>query len=256
MKKKFFFLASCFCLLQVARAQDSTTIGNENTPHQLNFLKTNLTSIPLKNYSLQYERILSKKVSVAVTYRTMPSTFIPFKSLVLDAVGDDQDTRDIVEQTKLSNYAITPEMRFYLGKGYGKGFYVAPYYRYVNFSTNQVPVHYAGTLITTEKTVNLSGNLTANTGGILFGAQWLLGKHLCLDWWIIGAHYGSGNGNFNGTPSSPLSQVEQDEIRQKLEDIDIPMVEKTVTVTANNVSVKMDGPFGGLRGGISFGFRF
>jgi hypothetical protein len=220
----------------------------------MNFFKTNLTSIPLKNYSLQYERVLSKGVSIAVTFRTMPSTSIPFKSLILEAVGDDPDTKDIIEKGKISNFAFTPEVRFYLGKGYGKGFYVAPYYRYVKFSTNQIPVNYDAN--GTQQTINLSGNLTANTGGLLLGAQWLLGKRFCIDWWIIGAHYGSGNGTFTGISSAQLSAADQAEIKQELEDIDIPLTDKTVTVTPNTVSVKLDGPFGGLRGGISFGIRF
>jgi hypothetical protein len=175
---------------------------------------------------------------------------------VLNAVGDDQDTKNIIDQTKISNNAITPEVRYYLGKGYGKGFYVAPFYRYVAFSTNQVPVSYSIAVIGAKKAVNLSGDLSANTGGLLLGAQWLLGKHLSLDWWIVGAHYGSGKGNFIGVPDSPLSPTEQDEIRRNLEDIDIPLTHKTVTVTANNVAVKLDGPFGGLRAGLNLGFRF
>lgn len=192
---------------------------------------------------------------MAVSYRTMPSTSIPFKSLVLEAVGDDQDTRDIIERTKLSNYAVTPEVRFYLGEGYGKGFYIAPFYRHVKFTTNEVPVSYTSGVSGTQ-TVTLSGDLTANTGGLLFGAQWLLGKHFCLDWWILGAHYGSGTGNFSGVPGTALNASQQQEIRQDLEDIDIPLTDKTVNVTANSVAVKLDGPFGGVRGGISIGFRF
>jgi hypothetical protein len=256
MGPKLILLAVSCYLMQTISAQENKFLQDTAVqPHKLNFIKTNLTSIALKNYSLQYERVLSKAVSVAVTYRTMPETFIPFKSAVLNAVGDDQDTKDIISQTKLSNYAITPEVRFYLGKGYGKGFYMATYYRYVKFTTNQVPVNYE-VMAGMKKTVTLSGDLTANTGGLLLGAQWLLGKHLCLDWWIIGAHYGSGNGNFVGIPDTPLTPAEQQEVKQQLEDIDIPLTDKTVTVTANRVAVTLDGPFGGLRGGISLGFRF
>jgi hypothetical protein len=161
----------------------------------------------------------------------------------------------MISRTEISNHALTPEVRFYLGKGYGKGFYIAPFYRYVSFTTNQVPVSYDNSL-TTKQTLNLSGNMTANTGGFLLGAQWLLGKYFTLDWWIIGAHYGSGNGNFSAIPKSPLTPMEQQQIKEKLEDVDIPFIEKAVTVTANNVAVKLNGPFGGLRGGINFGIRF
>ena len=256
MKPKLILAAVCCYLVQTVSAQTKQASPESAAqPSKPNFIKTNLTSLALKNYSLQYERVLSKTVSVALTYRTMPTTFVPFKSVVLNAVGDNQDTKDIIDQTKLSNYALTPEVRFYLGKGYGKGFYLAPYYRYVKFTTNQVPVNYE-VIAGMKKSVTLSGDLTANTGGLLLGAQWLLGKNLCLDWWIIGAHYGSGNGNFTGIPGTPLTPAEQQEVRRQLEDIDIPLTHKKVTVTANNVSVNLDGPFGGLRGGISLGFRF
>lgn len=256
MQSKLTLLAAFFCLAFAASAQTEDSSNNADQSFKRNFVKTNITSIFLKNYSLQYERVLSKRVSVALTYRTMPTTSIPFKSTVLDAIGDgDDDTKDIINQTKLSNFAITPEVRFYLGKGYGKGFYVAPYYRYVSFSTNQVPVHYDGAN-GSRQAVNLSGDLKANTGGILFGAQWLLGRHFCLDWWILGAHYGSGKGNFTGTPGAPLTIDEQHQIESDLNDIDIPLTDKTVSVSANNVSVLLDGSFGGLRGGLSFGFRF
>src|SRR5690349_4423509 len=101
MQPRPILLAACFYFMQVASAQTTSPRSDSGAPlHQRNFFKTNLTSIPLKNYSLQYERVLSKAVSIAVTYRTMPTTFIPFKSAVLDAVGDDQDTKDIINQTE------------------------------------------------------------------------------------------------------------------------------------------------------------
>ena len=256
MQPRQILFAICFYFLHAASAQTGKPLSDDvANAGRVNFLKTNLTSIPFSNYSLQYERVMSKKISLAVTYRNMPTSYVPFKSAVQNAVGDDQNTKDIVSQTRINNYAITPELRYYLGKGYGKGFYIAPYYRFVKFTTNQVPINYE-VIPGIRKVVTLSGDLTANTGGLLLGAQWLLGKQFCIDWWIIGAHYGSGTGDFVGKPNTPLSPAEQDEVRQQLEDIDIPLTRKTVNVTANNVSVNLDGPFGGLRGGISVGFRF
>ena len=90
----------------------------------------------------------------------------------------------------------------------------------------------------------------------MFGAQWFLGKSISLDWWIVGPHYGSGNGNFSGTPSVPFTPDEQEEVRRILEEVDIPLVEKTISVNANSVGAKIDGPFGGVRAGILLGFRF
>ena len=236
-------------------AQDKDIENAVNHPEKENFLKVNITSLPLKNYQLQYEHVLTRKLSVALGARLMLSTGIPLKSLVLDAVGEDQDTRDIIEKSRISNVAITPELRIYLGKGYGKGFYIAPFYRYTNFSTNSITLTYSSTL-GPERTVSMSGTMNSHSGGVMFGAQWFLGKSITLDWWIVGAHYGTGNGSFTGTPDVPFTPDEQETVRQILEDIEIPLVEKTVSVSANNLSATIDGPFGGVRGGILLGFRF
>lgn len=264
MQSKIFSIALfIICFIKNSEAQVNLLPANEktdqntiiNSEETLNLIKINVTSLPLKNLSVQYEKVLSKTVSVAVSFRYMPMSAIPFKGLLKNAVGDNQDAQDIINKSRISNFAATPEVRFYLGKGYGEGFYIAPYYRYVRFSTNTVTVNYTAST-GPKRSVELSGDLTANTGGLMVGAQWFLGSHFSLDWWIAGAHYGSGSGNFNGVPGIPLTIGEQNEIRQNLEDIDIPLTEKTVSVTANNVAVKFDGPFGGFRAGILIGIRF
>lgn len=228
---------------------------NNKTAHP-NFIKLNLTGIALKNYSVQYERTLNKKISLAMSFRTMPSTGIPLKSTILKHVNDnDPDTKKTIETFKLSNFAITPEVRFYLNKkGYGRGFYIAPFYRYASFKTNTLNFDYQGN--GTSGTLSLEGKLTSNTGGLMFGAQWFLGKHLSLDWWIFGPHYGSATGNFVGISSKPLTQAEQDDLKQQLNDLDIPLTKKTISVNANGASLKLDGPWAGIRAAILLGVRF
>ncbi len=234
----------------------STTKKTNSKTQQKNFVKINLTAIALKNYSIQYERVVNRKISFAISFRTMPATTIPFKTNILKIVGDDIDTRKAIETFELSNFAITPEVRFYLSKkGYGRGFYIAPFYRYASFNTNQLIFTYKNSF-NVENDIKLSGKLTANTGGFMFGAQWPLGKYVCLDWWIFGPHYGSGTGNFTGTSNQALTQVEQNDLRQQLEDLDIPLTNKTVYVNANGASLKLDGPWGGLRAGLSLGIKF
>ena len=226
-------------------------------PSKLNFVKLNLTGIALKNYGLQYERILNRKFSVALGYRFMPSTNIPFKSSVIKAIGEnDPETINFLETFKISNYAITPEVRIYLSrKGYGRGFYLAPFYRYSNFSTNNVSIQFNSDN-GQKQTVDLAGNLSGSSAGLMLGAQWELGKHLCLDWWILGPHYGSAKGSFTGTTNRELSLKEQYEIKKQIEDIELPIVEKTVTTTSNSANLTISGPWAGVRAGICFGFRF
>lgn len=248
-------LFACFAALSISASAQEAVKENETAAPQ-NFVKLNVLSLPLKNFHVQYERVLSKRVSVALAGRYMPTSGIPFKSVILDAVGnDDQDTRDLIDQSQIGNIAITPEVRFYLGKGYGKGFYIAPYYRYAKFSTNTVTVSFSEPN-GPRRSVNLSGELSGHSGGLMFGAQWFLSKAISLDWWIIGAHYGNGKGSFTGIPSPSLTPGEQAEIRQTLEDIDVPLIDKTIAVSANSINVKTDGAFGGLRGGLLLGIRF
>lgn len=222
-----------------------------------NFIKLNLTGILLKNYSLQYERVLNRKISVALQYRIMPETGIPFKSTILKLVGDeDPDTKKIIEDFKMSNYAITPEVRLYLSrKGFGRGFYIAPFYRYASFTSNDFNVFYTDDN-NVEQSIKMSGKLTTNTGGLSMGVQSALGKHVVLDMSFFGPHYGSGKGKFSGTTSATLSPDEQSDLRQQLEDIDIPLTDKTVNVNANGASLQLDGPWGGWRFAISLGVRF
>lgn len=228
----------------------------EKTSEPQNFLKLNLTALVLKNYSFQYERMLSHKVSFALAYRSMPKSSLPLKNSILDASNNNPDTREAIDALRLSSSVLTPEFRFYMSKkGKGRGFYIAPFYRYASFKADGMKFDYTNSS-NTKSSILLSGKLTAHTGGFLLGAQWPLGKHLCLDLWFLGPHYGAGNGEFDGVTTTPLTPAEQDNLRQSLNDFDIPLTKKTVTVTANGATMKLDGPWGGIRSGISFGFRF
>lgn len=240
-----------------SRSGNELPANDEKPMPPFNLIKLNLTGVLLKNYSLQYERVLNKKISVALQYRLMPETGIPFKSIVLKTVGDDDpDTKKIIEDFRLSNFAITSEVRFYLGrKGYGRGFYIAPFYRYASYTSNDLNVFYTGAN-NVEQSIKMSGKLTSNTGGILIGVQNELSKHLVFDISFFGPHYGGGKGNFEGATSQPLTSDEQDNLRDQLEDIDIPLTDKTVNVNANGASLKLDGPWGGYRFAISLGIRF
>ena len=259
MHLKHFCIALPFiCATARLQAQDSSVAiqkpgeKKEEAGHKMNFIKVNLTGIALKNYAIQYERVLSKPVSLSLSYRIMPTSKLPFAGTISNSIGDDDpETKKTIENLRMSNFAITPELRFYLGKGYGKGFYIALFYRYASFTIDHLPVDYDN-----NTSLDLSGKLTSNTGGIMFGAQWNLGKHFCLDWWMFGPHYGSGTGNFTGVSSQPLTPAQQDELRSNLEDIDIPLTTKTINVNANGASLKLSGPWGGIRSGVLLGIKF
>jgi Protein of unknown function (DUF3575) len=238
-------------------APTKKTAEKGNDKQKMNIVKVNLMALGLKNYSFQYERILTKKISVAVGVRTMPTGSLPFQDIFVDQVADgDPDLESNIRSLKVGNFAITPEVRFYLSKkGYGRGFYIAPYYRYAKFKSEEFPVDYESGPSTTN-TIKLKGDIATNSGGLMFGAQWHLGKVVTLDWWIIGAHYGTSKGTLSGIPSTPLTAQEQQDIRDEIAAIDLPLTKITADVNANSVKAIIDGPWGGVRAGLTIGIKF
>lgn len=249
MKKLMFFSLLLF-LVQGISAQEGYQI------QQKNLIKVNLLPIAFRNYSIQYERVLGKSVSFAVAYRFMPEGTIPLKNKIIDyAEPDDQQVIDILNEAQLSNFAITPEVRFYLGKkGYGRGFYVSLFYRYSNFDANNIVADFEEEDISVN--VDMKGNIKSHTVGFVLGSQWALSKHLCLDLWFLGPHYGFGTGDFTGVPSSPMSAEDQNIVRDKLNELEIDPYTKTVEVNQNKAAINIKGPFGGFRAGLSLGIKF
>jgi hypothetical protein len=236
---------------------DTVKVSADAVKISKNLIKFNLTSALIKNYSLQYERILSRVVSVAVSFRIMPESGIPYTDNIFRWFDiTDPDTKNVIENTIIGNYAITPEIRFYTGKKkYGNGFYFSLFYRYGHYTVSNALIPY-DTDSGDEVTLNTSGDVSSHTGGFMLGAQWALGKHICLDWWILGPQFGVSSGNMISFSSDPLSEVDQQDIADELNGIDIPMFKQTVNVTADKVSMIFDGPWAGIRAGLSLGIKF
>jgi hypothetical protein len=244
--------------LSIKEEKSKTDTDEENNEQRKqNFLKINLTSLALKNYSVQFERTLSRKFSAAIALRVMPKTAVPFRSQITKTIGTvSSNTTDLINNLNISNYALTPELRIYLSKkGFGQGFYIAPFYRLSTYKTNSLKVNFIEDN-GTQNSLKLSGNLTSNTAGILFGAQWNIGKQMCIDWSIAGPHYGIGRGNFSSPSSKPLSQSEQDQLHRQIDNVQVPFSQKTIYVDANSVNLALSGSWAGIRAALSFGIKF
>jgi len=257
MKKTLCSLVLLFSLIFNSLAQEEFY---DNKSYDKNLLKVNLTGLFHKNYGVQYERMLSRKTSISLSYRTQFPGQLPALEFFETLVGDPE-TFDQIKTIRYANTAITPEIRFYFGKKSGpRGFYIAPYARYSMFDLSLPNFEFAfetsdnDQVFEESRTVELSGDIKAITGGLMLGAQWRLGKAVYLDWWIIGGSFGKSNGQVSALTS--LSLEEQDGLRDELTSFDVPLLDYTVSVDGNGAKLNFNGPFASLRGGISLGFRF
>ena len=250
MKKQISTLLCIIFISSILNAQ------SEDPDVKKSMLKINLTGLALNNYGFQFERVLNKRISLAAAYRTMPIGNIPFKTQLINQSLNPTATSDALNALKFGNSATTFEIRFYAGKkGFGRGFYAAPFYRNGKFKAEGIQFDYTNTANTTNR-INLSGDLNGNTFGLLLGSQWSLGKYICLDWWIVGPHYGSSKGTLTGKTSVPLTQQEQTSLSQELANFDIPLTKESYAVNANGATINLNGPWGGLRAGILLGIKF
>ena len=235
----------CFmCIHVTAQKKD------ENKPQQ-NVVKINLSALAFKNISLQYERAVGKRTSVAMNVRTIPMGSLAFQS-VIDNIVDQAFIE--YDQIKVGGFGIVPEFRYYLGKkDVLQGFYIGTFVSYNNY-TMSLPISYSNN----TRTGIFDGKLNAVTGGLQLGAQFRLSNSLTLDWWIIGPNYGAGNGTLN--LSTALSPSEQSELKNQLENLknEVPLnIIKSYSVSSTGATINAKGPWGGLRGlGFNLGLRF
>lgn len=272
MKKIYTIALSLITLSLTAQETVTTTASNtelnsvqlDSTTAKIdkNFIKLNLTSLILGNYSFQYERVLTKRISVAISQRHMPVGSVPFKSSFLDDSKIDvkNSGSNIVNNVKIGNTSFTPEVRFYLGKtGYGRGFYIAPYYRYTKFKIENALVNFEVSDGVTERNeeVSFDGDIKSHSFGFYIGSQFPIGKKgLYLDWWIVGGHFGTSDGELNSSFKQALNNEELAYVQNNLPDLDIPVVDLEFDVTNDKAKLKIDGPWAGLRAGLLIGYRF
>lgn len=223
----------------------------DGTARKNNIIKLNLPALAFKTISVQYERAIARKITVAGTFRYMPEGSIPFKSTIIK-LADDPETERQLNNLEIGNMAFIPEVRFYVGKkGAFNGFYLAPFASIARYSSNLL---FEFDDNGTTETIPLSGDVNAFTGGLMLGAQWKLSKAVYLDWWILGPNYGKSKGDLTGKKS--LTASEQQALRDELAGLDIPLTEFTYDVNANGATVKFDGPWAGIRSGICIGINF
>lgn len=249
MKKTYIFTLALLCFFTASIAEtkvDSSKVLNGRK----NLIKINLPTLALRTYALEYERAIGKKTALSLGYRFMPNGGIPMKDKIMDLIDDPETSRQI-NSFQTSNHAITPQVKFYFGKDIFKGFYLAPFARFATYKADGLFIYDDENDMPTD--IPLSGELKTVTGGLELGVQFRLGKRVHLNF-NFGPQFGTSNGKFDG--KKVLSVDEQRELREQLEDIDIPYAKHEVVVDGSGVKLKIDGPWAGIKAGIMLGFRF
>lgn len=240
----FLFLSTSPTFLLAQGAEDELASAK-------NIIKLNLPALALKNISLQYERAIAKKVTIAGSFRFMPKGGPPSNIGLAISLDRDRKTKNL----KVSNVAFMPEVRYYFGKkGALRGFYLGLFANIAKYNGDFVLEYEDASVIGKIETIQMSGSVTGITGGLMIGAQFKLSKQLYLDWWILGPNYGSSNGKVSG--QKIINASEQQSLRDKLAEIDVPITNFTYEVNGIGAAMNFKGPLSGLRPGICIGFRF
>ena len=225
-----------------------------------NIVKVNLSAIAVEAYTIQYEHVVNKAQSIALTVGLSPNVPLPFKQTLLNDFKGNSDARRAIETTVFSKYTATLEYRFYFSGNAPKGFYFAPFARYMNmkigqdytFTPSDGLLHHA----------HMNGKFDGIGAGFLLGDQFLIGKNWAIDWWIIGPFYGSNiTADFIGTDPmmGDMSQQDLDNLKNNIESVKLPLYKTSATVTpsTNTVEAKLVGPYFGLRAmGVCLAYRF
>jgi len=261
MNRTFVFIAlGVFFLCSLP---GSETVAQERK----NQLKVNLLPLIGQTFAVEYERALTKRLTVGAMFSTRgEKTILSDLDRFIDPKKhiDDPDVLEMLEKSTVKATSFAVEGRFYTGKkGRFRGFYLAPYIKYADYGAGMpLSVSVDNPLTGKKEDVEIlaNGKLKATTAGLGFGVQFKLGKRLSLDWRIAGPGYGFGKATLSGTHDRDLTPEEQQAFRNeldKLEKEDIPFL-KIVSkeVGARDLTFKTDSPWAGIRTGLSVGFTF
>jgi hypothetical protein len=227
---------------------------------QKNAVKVNLSSLTLRNYQITYERKLISKLSVNVSFRTMPKGSLPLESTLRSFFPEIFDNPDLdIGAFQIGNTAFTIEPRIYLSKKSLKGFYIAPYGRWASFDLT-VPIKYTPPSSTTRN-ADFIGKITSFSGGVAFGTQFNIAKRIVLDVCWMGFHYGGSSGDLV-LNTTLATQQERDALKntinsnkEKAKPFKFELVNDQVTATG--AVLRSSGPWAGIRPlSISLGFKF
>jgi hypothetical protein len=257
----FLSYTTCFAQQNTLNGLPFDQIKQSSTDEELvhkNILKINLYSLLVKNYSLSFERLISRKISLQLSYRYGPYAYwvnnLVGRKIVKHGIGDPK-----YYGFQVSNNAVTTDLRFYLGRKEGmRGLFLGLYGRYATFDADNLDFNYV-TEAERIYSVPLVINSKGIAGGIIVGRQWIIKKRITLEC-ISGVQYGKLNGSLiSNKDLSSLSEIEKNDLKDNIAEMFIILNKNYLpTLTVNNTGVngKISGPFIGIRSALSIGFAF
>jgi hypothetical protein len=234
-------------------------------------IKVNLSSLALGAYSVQYEKVMSKRTSFALGVSYRPVKRVPFAKTV-ERIIDSIDNRVTYislanvkkNESTIGNFGLTPEFRFYLVKKKSApvGAYISVFGKYNNYF-GKAPVFvdmvYKGTFARIELPIDT--RVQTYSAGLMLGAQFRLGQRFTFDWYIVGGHYGKMT--VHGESVQDLEGYDDQfmaDLRYKIVET-FKINEQYLAVEVDKKGVRIDNvrnlPFAGLRGfGFNLGYNF
>lgn len=149
-------------------------------------------------------------------------------------------------KNRYSSFGAVVENRFYLGKNAPRGFYLAPYARYNNFSlartTEEAETQYATTFKGAINGIGIGGAM---------GVQFRLGEHFTMDATFVGIDFKWLRGTLTYTTNDPNNDVAKfrDEVQAAVEDI--PLIGKNLSAAIDGDKIRVKTP-----GAVLPGYRF
>ncbi len=233
-------------------------------------VKFNLTNLIINHYYLNYEFAILKFLSVDVGYGMIPKSRIPYIKDFVEEPAVTEDTYEMVRalyDTKLAGKIFNASIKLYLGKDWSQGFYFEPYYRLEKYDVSDFhlevddDIDLAGFQHSEDGIkIDMSGDMTSNSFGLLLGTQWFIGKkkHFLIDVWWLSLHYGSVTATVEGRSNASLTDEQLTDVQNNFDNMDLEndYVEFETEIHKDNAKIKVKGPWAGIRCGLSIGYRF
>lgn len=262
--KKLILIFGLFFLHHGVYAQTNNTFENEISQQEAdnfrNVFKINLPSLIIGTYSFQYEFFPVSFMSLAIGYKFTPKRGMIFKEQIIKIVEDSNDYGDLesvgrrfFKPFKFSGSSISPEVRFYLGEGFGKGFYLGPFIRFDSYKFSSNYLFYGES---ENYIIDFDGHFKGFGYGLVLGAQYRIGKHITIDTYIA-PYLSDVKIDFHSTSNYVLTDTEVIQLSDDLNSFSLPNGETSIELSNSSAKGELTSKtFPNLRAGLGLGFKF